>query len=100
GNDLGQNTSEITELNSGIYLAEITDANGCKIITDTFEILLETSIRGSQNHFPFTLYPNPVSSELLISGDWSKAKSISVSDISGRIINSQKLDNANTIQKL
>ncbi len=100
GIDLGQNTSEITALNSGIYLAEITDANGCKIISDTFEILLETSIRGSQNHFPFTLYPNPVSSELLISGDWSKAKSISVSDISGRIISSLKLDNANAVQKL
>lgn len=95
---LGLFTNAIFNLNSGNYFAIITDANGCSITTDTFEILLETSTTESINPFPFTMYPNPVHQELVINGDWSSANLLLVSDISGRMINSLIPDKAQSIQ--
>ena len=100
GETINQNSDDITELNSGVYFAEITDANGCTITTDTFEIFLETSLNMTLNSFPFSMYPNPADNELIITGDWSKATSILVSDISGRLINSQSLQNAHSTQRI
>jgi hypothetical protein len=100
GAPFNQNSDEITGLNTGVYIAEITDENGCVTITEPFEILLGTSTQEAVNQFPFTMYPNPVHEELVINGDWSRANSILVSDLSGRKINFQNTDNTQSIQKV
>lgn len=58
---------QLTQLGPGFYHAIITDTHGCSVVSDSFEVLLHTSVQTEALPSGFTFYPNPASREIMLS---------------------------------
>ena len=77
---------------TGDYYVCITDANGCVACSDTLHVDL-TGIDDLSNPSLFSIWPNPATEEITLSGKPSnESRIVSVSDITGRIVKTFTLD--------
>ena len=78
----GATTAFVTNLSGGTYSVTITDANGCEISTN----IKFSSIENFSSENNLSIYPNPVSEQLIVdNGQWL-INEIKITDILGRII--------------
>lgn len=94
----GATSQNYTPTSDGIYLVRITDANGCVFRYSTgYKYVKPNSITELELTQNISVYPNPTSGIINIveSKGNSKIKSISVYDISGKLI--QSINNVSSI---
>lgn len=74
----GATNSSYTITSSGIYCVEVTFANGCKRVS-TCSNQIFTSLSGVEIPGNISLFPNPASSEIRLTGESIKGKSVVIS---------------------
>ncbi|MBR9922527.1 MAG: T9SS type A sorting domain-containing protein [Bacteroidetes bacterium] len=81
-------TEDLEGLSSGVYLLEITDANGCVINTDPFVIDNVTSTHSISENASMTLVPNPADDYCLVELEMESIKEarIQLMDITGKLV--------------
>jgi hypothetical protein len=81
-----QTTATATGLAPGLYEVTVSDGSGCHLV-DTVFVAFPAGINETGNNI-FSIYPNPASDVVYIkmTGSHSNSYSISVADMSGRIV--------------
>ncbi len=97
-----QTTVTATGLAAGVYACQVTDANGCKV---TVSVGVEATLSVNPQTLGITawnIYPNPVKDQLNLSISLSGKENITVSiyDLTGKLIFSGAENGATTFQKL
>jgi hypothetical protein len=84
--DPPQTTATATGLAPGLYEVTVSDGSGCHLV-DTVFVAFPAGINETGNNI-FSIYPNPASDVVYIkmTGSHSNSYSISVADMSGRIV--------------
>lgn len=92
--------STITALTAGMYYVTISDQNGCMII-DSVEVLLNVGITFNSGNSVISIYPNPFHSVLNVKIEkLSEEVIISVLDVSGRSVVTEKILPGNAIHNI
>lgn len=73
----GSSETERTDLAPGMYLAKITDANGCEVVS-AWEVELISRTNEVRGLADLTIHPNPASSQLTIEGRFDKTTSYEI----------------------
>ena len=81
--DDGSEGMERGGLSQGTYMAVITDANGCQIVS-SFIVTGSTAITEIKNLSHFSLSPNPASNEVNIEAEFSEEIKLDISLINAR----------------
>jgi Peptidase C10 family/Spi protease inhibitor/Secretion system C-terminal sorting domain/SprB repeat len=87
----GDSSQTITNLPAGTYEVSVTDANGCQTQASAV-VSVTTGISAVNNNITFTMYPNPASSDVVISlGNLNTETTLSLKNILGQQIVFQPL---------
>ena len=96
----GATTSIYKPLDIGNYKLSITDANGCKIESDSFKLVVTAIYTPSTtpNNHKASLLPNPAKTKVVVHFNQPLAIELSmqVLDLTGRVIKEIKSNNENT----
>lgn len=84
---------DVSGLVSGIYEVEITDDNGCVFVEENIQVKSQLSI--DENPFGVFIYPNPSEGQFTIYNEGGQLFTITVFDLSGRVVYTGQLNNTN-----
>ncbi|MCB0704520.1 MAG: T9SS type A sorting domain-containing protein [Saprospiraceae bacterium] len=87
GNPVGDN-EDLTGLSSGIYFLEITDANGCSVLSEPFIIENQVGTSWLLSNNSMNLFPNPAKDEFEVKLVLPEARDaqLQLFDLTGRMI--------------
>ncbi len=94
---VGANSQIYTPSANGNYMVEISDSNGCKSTSSVFTLV---GLNNAANNNDLILFPNPATSEVLISmdaGNQASMKSISLLNYQGQRIIAHNQVNGSTV---
>lgn len=100
----GQGDPDLENIGQGEYRLTVFDANGCIVNTPSITVD-STTIVGNENTFidyEVSLYPNPTSGEVFfeIAQDKARAYSVSLYDITGRLVKNLATEEWNRSQRV
>jgi len=100
----GQGDPDLVDIRRGDYLLTVFDQNGCIVNTDVITVDSTTIVDNSNTFIDYevNLYPNPTSGEVFfqISQDKVRAYSVSLYDITGRLVRNLATEELNRSERI
>ena len=95
----GETNSTITVEESGDYTVEVVTVDGCTVLSNNMNVVIDNSGLTEENSADWVIYPNPASDFITITflGNWtSQQQKVTLLDLSGRMVKEELLIPSNS----